>query len=213
MKRILSLALAATLAVLLYAQLPVGIIRSSFIGVPGAQSSSGLVLVEEHTASSSAELDFTTCISGTYDDYQVNLVNLLNATDAQPLYMQVSTDGGGTYSTSTYSWANNQALSSASAAVNGSTSDSGYILGAGQQSNTAAWGGLSGHFAFLNPGSASAYKMVTGQTFSLDSRDALGAIRNTGGTWATTTAVNAFRLKFGSGNIASGTARCYGYSK
>lgn len=213
MKRFAILILTATLGVLVYSQVPASFVKSGIIFGPAAQGGSGLVLIEEHTASTSAELDFTTCISATYDDYQINLLNVLPATAAQPLFLQMSTNGGSTYDTgSNYSWANNQAAGGGGGATNGSGGDIGIILGPGQQPTSATDGGLSGHFGFTNPANAAGYKMVTGQSYALDSRDETFAVRNTGGTYLSSTAVNAFRLIFASGNITSGTARCYGFS-
>ena len=66
--------------------------------IPPIGTSNGLVLLEQHTASSSATLDFTASITSAYDDYLIELVNVVPATNTVDLYMRVSTDGGSTLS-------------------------------------------------------------------------------------------------------------------
>ncbi len=56
--------------------------------------------LEEHAASASASLVFTTCITSAYDTYVIELRNILPATDGASLLMRVSTDGGSTYDSS-----------------------------------------------------------------------------------------------------------------
>src|SRR6185503_12648476 len=58
--------------------------------------SSGLVLLEQHTASSSATLDFTS-ISGTYDEYEIHFVNIVPATNNVSFQMRMGTGAGPTY--------------------------------------------------------------------------------------------------------------------
>lgn len=185
------------------------------LGVKWASPGGGgnFVLLEEHTASSSATLDFTTAITSTYDDYIIELLNVIPATDTEPLFMRFSTNGGSSFDAgSNYQWCNNQCLASGAGGTNGSGSDVGIIMGAGQQSSSASWGGLSGSYHLYNPLSATAWQMVTGQSMSRDARDGVAAVRNMGGAYipSSPAAVNAIRFIFGSGDIASGTIRVYG---
>src|SRR5947207_2075820 len=64
-----------------------------------AGSAGALVFLEAHTASASASLDFTTFISSTYDDYLIEGVGIIPATDAVIFRAQVGTGGGPTYDT------------------------------------------------------------------------------------------------------------------
>lgn len=204
----LSLLAAGTLAVVL-AQVPATIINSGFIpGGASAQTSSGFVLVEEHTASSSAALNFTTCISSTYDTYQIEFVQLIPATNGANLTLQVSTDGGSTYDSGAhYDWLRNTADNS-SAAQAGANGDS-KILFAPVVDTTSNWN-VSGFLKFYSPG-GSAFKSFVGQTNSLAGGDFI--LNSLAGRYAQTTAFNAFRLIASSGNLASGDARCYGLAK
>src|SRR3569833_11598 len=94
-------------------------------------SSAGLVLLEQHTASASASLVFTTCISSTYDEYQIQIVNLVPATNAVALYLAFSTDGGSTYDTTSghYTWAQNYAIASSTGGNSGTTTGPGFVIG------------------------------------------------------------------------------------
>ena len=59
---------------------------------------------ETHTASSSATLDFTTCISSSYKSYEIRFISVIPATNSIDFYMQFSTNGGSTWDTSSAYW-------------------------------------------------------------------------------------------------------------
>ena len=65
------------------------------------------MLLEQHTASNSATLDFTACISSAYDEYRIEFVALVPATNNVDLWLLVSTDGGSTFDSTSghYDWA------------------------------------------------------------------------------------------------------------
>lgn len=185
----------------------------NYIGTDGVQhriapASGALVLLEQHTASSSASLAFTTCISATYDTYEVTLVDLQTSTNAN-LEMQVSTDGGSTYDTTSGHY-----LTSADYTDGTLTTSS-----TGDGTTTMTWTtGLgsayivSGRFSFYNPGSASLAKLAAGMISVWSNTTALFNQRWTN-VYKQTTAVNTFRLAASTGTLASGTARCYGIAK
>lgn len=172
---------------------------------------SAFVLVEEHTASTSAALNFTTCISSTYDDYQIRVINLLIGTSAQRFLWQMSTNGGSTYDTgNNYQWATTFAVAGGAGGVEGSGADSGIQFSSGQSDSSATFGGTSGTYNLHNPLSATAFKPIDGISMQKDSRDSTGSKRDLGAVYASATAVNAFRFISSSGTITSGTVRCYG---
>ena len=181
----------------------------------GGGGGGALVLLEQHTASSSASLDFTACISSTYDTYKIVLVNVVPATTAQPLYMRMSTNGGSSYdSSSLYQYEYTNALAGTSGqAAEGSASAGQIILGAGQIDSTTDYGGVTGTMEFYNPGGSQSYKLLIGQFVIRDKRDAVISVRNQSAVYINTTATNAFQFLFASGNIASGTIRVYGIAK
>ncbi len=176
----------------------------------------GLVLVEEHTASNSASLAFTTCISSTYDEYQLELLNLLPASDANDFWLQFSTDGGSTYdSTSGHYGTGIESWIAATNSQTGSTSDTKILLSQGlsQISSNATYGGISGTYKIFSPG-LTQYVRVSGMTNSADSAGVqfdLGTVN--AGSYRGGSAANAFKILAASGNITSGNARCYGLAK
>ena len=217
MKRILSLLTIGTLITLLVAfalaQVPASLIRSGVIfGTPSAQSGSGLVLVEEHTASNSAALNFTSGITSTYDDYKIRVVGMVPATASVSIQIQFSSDGGATYDTGTnYEWSNYAFLALASG-NEGNNSDIGITIGTKELSATGT-PPFAGEYSIADPLSASKWKNVYGQGFSLDTRNSGSNGIVTAGSYQSTTAVNAFRVIATTGNITSGTVRLYGLAK
>jgi hypothetical protein len=173
--------------------------------------SSGLNLIEQHTASTSASLDFTTCISGTYDTYQFELLNILPATDGAFLHMRVSTDGGSTWVTATdYSY---QAFrfNGGSAAGSG-TGQTAIVFSETNGIGNAASFGLVGTLKLYSPGSTSVHKAVNGQ-IQFRNTTALRIVHIVSGIYEQNTAVNAVQFFASTGNLTSGTIRCYGLAK
>jgi hypothetical protein len=171
------------------------------------------VLLEQHTASSSASLNFTTGITSTYDDYIIDLVNIIPATDGANLLMTVSTDGGSTYSSTGYRWSYNYlSVGGTTAGTVNSLSDSAWHL-ANANKNTTGLGGASGRLHLPNPLNASANKVLSLDLIQWNSGDSNPFKYYGGGSWGTTTAVNAVKFLFDAGNIASGTIRLYGLAK
>jgi hypothetical protein len=174
----------------------------------------GIHLLEQHTASSSASLDFTTCITSTYDDYLLEITEILPGTTATELYIQFSTDGGSNYSTSGYHWAANYMFTdSTTVAPSRSDSASGLsVFGTNPKMNTGT--GRAGYASLYlkGLGSSSLYKVAHGTTIAAASNGVFGGGAFFG-HWSTQTAVNALRLISSSGDLASGVARVYGIAK
>jgi hypothetical protein len=182
-----------------------------FTSQVGATGSSGsFVLIEEHTAASSAALNFTSCISATYDNYEIDLVNILPASTSS-VGLQMSTNGGSSYDTgSNYSW-DAFAFSTAGTGNNGSNGDTQLTL----LPNYTAVANftVAGQYRLFGPASG-ANPIVAGTGFALTAADGRTAEGFTlAGAYLSTTAVNAFRVIASTGNLTSGTARCYGIAK
>jgi hypothetical protein len=174
----------------------------------GAGGGGALVLLEQHTASASASLDFETWYDAAYDTYLIEIVALVVATDNVNIILRMSTDGGATYdSGNNYAWAANQVATNAFNAGVGSAADSSIQLA--RAVDNAATNGVIGHYTLANPASTASYKGLTGQSFMLQN-DANFYVMNGGGLYLSTTAVNAFQILASSGNLASGTVRVYG---
>lgn len=187
--------------------------NSTTIQDAGAACGSGgggaLVLLEAHTASSSSALNFTTSISSTYDDYQIEVVNLLPATNNVELQFEVSTDGGSTYQATNYFWNYSYAGTSADSGIQGGGLSATYAKFGTSVSNSATGGGVTSTLRLYSPLSSSFSKILRLHTEYFHQNGAYYSLIG-GGGWNSTTAVNAFRIRFSSGNIASGTVRVYG---
>lgn len=174
--------------------------------VPG-----GWVLVEQHTASSSAALQFTTGITSTYDNYVCEIIDVIPASASQAFLYQVSTNGGSSYDSSSNYYYGTDYIPN--------TGSGGNLVGNGVTSvtiftsidNTVSNGGISGNFFIYAPGNTSSRKASTFHVAASQSGAFYAGFGSS--TWNLTTAVNAFQFFFASGNIASGTIRCYGIAK
>lgn len=180
----------------------------------------GLVLLASQTASSSADLSFATrnatgqsgaIFQSDYDDYLIEFVNVIPATNAVTLGMRMSTNGGSTYdSGANYKWA--YQFSNTAGATGASNSAAGTsITIAGSYSNTSS-AGAKGTVEIAGPLSASQTKPILLRSAFLAS-DANYYHLHGMGLYNSTTAVDAVRFLMSSGNIASGTIRIYGIKK
>lgn len=182
--------------------------------VNGSSPGGALVFREAHTASTSATLDFTTWYSASYDAYAIELQNVIPATNAVDLYMRVSTNGGSSYDSgnnyaiSIFAWTN--AASATAGEAPGSPVGQWVARKVTEISSNSNYG-VCGRIVLYSPGSTSHYKRIDARLGYLTNSSAQASVESRG-TYLSTTAVNAFRFLFSSGNIASGTIRVYGIS-
>ncbi len=177
-----------------------------------AAGSGALVFLEAHTASSSASLDFTTFISGTYDTYLIEGFGLVPATNTADMNLEIGTGGGPTYDTgSNYEWVGNGYRSDGVGHTN--IGSSGVTKLFNSMSNTAAYGFGTFSLTATNLQSTALRKILHGTAQFVDSSP--GNCFNVWGmSWNTSgTAVTALRFIMSSGNITSGTIRIYGITK
>ncbi len=189
---------------------PSGLIWGNADQTAAGGTAGALVFLQAQTASASAQLDFTSFISSTYDEYQIEFVQVIPATNAVTLIMRMGTGAGPTWdSGSNYSWTNYRwnAAGSTFAATN---PDTGITINNSTDtiSNSANYG-LNGTVRLFNPGGA-IYKRVTGQVDYL-STNLEGVVL--AGAYLSTTAVTGVRFLMSSGNITSGIIRVYGIAK
>ncbi len=177
-------------------------------------SGGGLVLLEQHTASASATLDFTTCISSTYDEYQIEFLNVLAATNNSNFLMRVGTGGGPTYDTgSNYYWQEFTKRLGGGDTTQGGTSTSAQLAGDGVGTSNNSSYGVSGSMRFFNPGGALLGKYFNGVLHWYYNTGADTVTSTVRGLYGSTTAITALRFFFAAGNITSGTIRIYGIEK
>ena len=185
----------------------------SVTAVGGAGGAGALILLEQHTAASSATLDFTTFISSTYDSYRLEVVDLSPANNATDLLVQMGTGGGPTWDTgNNYEMAGRLFSTSGSDVVwNAETGAGGIIFKS--MSNNAGYGSGQATSTIRNLQSTAHRKSIFGTLYFVSSAPA--AVFGSGGLdWITTaTAVTGLRFLMSSGNIASGTIRIYGVAK
>lgn len=181
----------------------------------GAGGQSGLVLLAELSASSSASLSFTTrnvtgqsgsIFQSDFDEYLVEIINLIPATNTAELYLQFNADTG-----ANYGWAGFRFVSGATGSAGANSGQTQISLTAsGSPSNNSNYG-IRGSFKLFDPASA-IYKGINGDFTFLDSSS--NVIKSSvAGFYQVATAVSSLQIKESSGNIASGTIRVYGVSK
>lgn len=162
------------------------------------------------TASSSAELDFTTCLSGTYNDYEIRYRDIVRSSATAELLVQVSTNGGSTWDSTSghYSWARAYAgvVAGNSTGFTAQQSDTGFTLTGGPTASAdIANSPLSGRMTLFGVNSTN-YKNFQGTQM----------LNSTGVTYGedvweqyiVATAINAVRVIPSTGTITSGTVTC-----
>ena len=199
--------------------LPASLVNNSIANVTSynaSVSTGNMVLISSQTASNSASISFTTGINSTYKEYQFWFDNLVPASNSVQFGINFSTDGGSTYSvTKTSSWfqalhyendsntylqyrtendlAQSTAIQLLTFGVRNATPDTDE--------------GVCGTLNFYNPSSTTYVKHFIANTHSVRewSHNVFCS-----GYCNTTSAVNAVKFQYDSGNIATGTILMYG---
>lgn len=175
-------------------------------------SGGGLTLLDTKTASTSAQLDFTSIITSTYDIYWFVFSNLLPATNGDSLYMRISTDNGATFlSTNVYSYSFLWSGTGQDTFTSARSTSTDKFLIANATSNTASFGGVTGSIMLWNP-LGSTQKRYSGSTNMVDTGGNYN-VAMTNGFATTTTAANAVRFIASSSDLASGAIYCFGEQK
>ncbi len=179
--------------------------------VPTGSSQGSQIFLERHVASNSAQLDFTSFISGTYDKYLIVGESIILASNAVDLQVHFGSGGGPTYDTgsgNTYVWGSLGINS-----VGGGVNDSGQT-GAGRifqsMANAAGYGFGSFRFIATQLQSTSLRKFLVGDACYASSTPAQ-IVKTMMVVWTdTATACTALRFIASSGNITSGSITIYG---
>jgi hypothetical protein len=187
---------------------------TSVAGLTGAVPG-GLVLVEQHTASASTALQFTTGITSSYDDYELRCQNLIPTTNGDNFEIRMSTNGGSSYdSSSIYDVLyTNIASGSVTPGLNTNQSAGGFL---GNISNNANYG-VSLVLHLTNPGGSTGYKYYSTEHATYYNSSTSTIYQGVySGDYRNSTAVNAFEVipnTNGTNTWASGTCRLYGVAK
>ena len=189
---------------------------SAISSLPASIPTGALTLLSTQTASSSASISFTSGLDSTYDSYVFKLINVQPATDNVILGLNFSTDGGSNYNvtkTTTFFRAfHSEADTTSFGYVTAedlaqSTSDQNIMWNIGNGADEASCSQIQ----FFNPSSTTFVKHFIVRSMDYAAADGAGD-RFIAGYCNTTSAVNAVRFQFSSGNIASGTFKLYGVS-
>jgi hypothetical protein len=160
--------------------------------------------------SSDASVEFTTAgwFDGTYKFLVFDFINVLPATDATRLDFTASVDGGSTYLAGTsYSFIHNgRSGGSASATTSAGASHLRLVTGVFQGNGTEET--YSGRVILYSPDSSKYKDVKIDSMYIADDGDL--TVTSGAGQIFTTSAVDAVKLAFNSGNIASGEILVYG---
>ena len=183
-------------------------------GVLSGTCSPAMVKLYSLTSSSTVaahDID-STYINSTYKRYTLEIFDLQCATDNQPLQLEFSTDNGSSYLTGSCDRLNigtttdegNDAIKSRNTASNDTLQISG---GTNFGTGTGEVGALT--IQLVNFLDTAHYKLIY-YTGAKINNDGAGGIEFGGGSVRTTSAVNAVKFRFSSGNITAGTFVLYG---
>lgn len=168
----------------------------------------GRTLISSQTASASTSILFTSGITG-YQYYQIEWYEIVAATNATQIQLQISTDGGSTYIATNYT--NGGVVGDStpqvvtSSAITTAVALSGTIL-----SNTAY--GMNGFVECYGLTNTALRKnFIVTSNYVTSTGTLSSTMRST--CWSTTTAaVNAIKFFITGSNITSGTVRLFGIS-
>jgi hypothetical protein len=178
---------------------------------------SSQVLISSQTADDDASLSFTSGIDSTYDEYIFEFINMNPATNSTNFTFQCSTDGGSNYNTtvtSTAFWAYHNEDGADGTLIYNTSIDQAQAtayqplaagVGSGADEATA------GELHLFNPSSTTYVKnwYSTQNTTSGDT-PTYDYFVKTAGYFNTTSAINAIRFQFASGNINEGIIKLWG---
>jgi len=183
-----------------------------------AASPATLVLLSTQTASSSANISFTTGLDSTYDEYIFKFINIHPATDNVNFTFNGSTDGGSNYNltkTTTNFLAYHYESDAGAGLYYDTTLDqaqSTSFLNLTDSLDNANDVNCSGTLTLFNPSSTTYVKHFISNVNIISNNDA-SINTYVAGYGNTTSAVNAVRFQFSSGNIDDGIIKLYGVKK
>ena len=173
------------------------------------------ILISEQTASSSASIEFTSGIDSTYPIYKFEFINIHPATDGSVFEFNFSTDSGSNYNvtkTTTAFYAEHDEADTVTSLTYSTGADLAQstnfqrlapAVGNGSDENT------SGTFQLFNPSSTTYVKHFISNInqYHFDNYTQNWYVAGYGNT---TSAINAIRFQFSSGNIDDGIIKMYG---
>ena len=190
---------------------------SAITSLPASISGGGMTLISTQTASSSANVSFTSGIDDTYDEYVFKFYDIHPATNTVYFQFNMSIDSGSNYNvtkTTTFFRARHQEDDGGSALeyrtaddLAQSTSDQRLNVRLGNGNDES----FSGELTLFNPSSTTFVKHFISKSNEYGDNDQSDN-HFVAGYGNTTSAVNAVRFQMSSGNIDSGVIKLYGIS-
>jgi len=188
---------------------------ASITSLPSGVTGSSLVLISTVTASSSANISFTSGIDSTYKEYIFKFIDVHPATDGATLELEASTNGGSSYGvtkTTTYFTAYHAEDGSSQALtyytdqdLAQSTSSQNITHYQGNDNDQSG----SGTLQIFDPSSTTFVKHFM-TSHSESTLHDYNVSNHVAGYFNTTSAINAIKFSMSSGNIDSGTFKLYG---
>ncbi len=174
------------------------------------------VLLSETTASSDSTISFTSGIDSTYKEYIFKFINCHPSANGPNFNVNFSIDGGSNYNVTKTTWffhsrhdedgSDGQVVYDTGGDLAQGTGNQYISRGIG---NSSADECLSGEFVIYNPSDTTFIKHFVGVSNSMEV-NASSQAAYFGGYCNTTSAVNAVRFAFNTGNIDTGTIKLYG---
>lgn len=167
-----------------------------------AASQAGLILISTQSPAAVASVDFTSGLTSTYDEYELHIINLKPASDAA-LWLRTSSNSGSSFDAGASDY--DRDLSGSS------LTDSKLLVGGSTSIAAAEAGGFSGVVSIFRPSVSKPcqfYWRGVAVHADTNAHPIAGA-----GQRRATGVVNALRLLFSTGNIASGFVALYGIRK
>jgi hypothetical protein len=199
---------------------PAGITNATVANITSFPNASGgtLMLLSTQTASASATISFTTGLDSTYDEYIFKFIDIHPANNNANFTFNGSTDSGSNYNvtktTSFFETYHNEADSDTNLIYNQprdlaqSTAFQQIVAESANANDSSCVGTLT----LFNPSSTTYVKhfisRTNGMTFDTYTHEA-----NVAGYFNTTSAINAIRFQYSSGNIDAGIIKLYGVKK
>jgi hypothetical protein len=174
-----------------------------------------LIHISSQTANDSASISFTTGIDSTYKEYQFYFINIRPATDGANFQFNLSTDSGSNYNvTKTTTFFRAYHLEDDSTTGLNYSTDDDLAQSTGYQNirpdaDNDADSNSAGTLQLFNPSSTTYVKHFIADMQGVANNGNSSRVF-IGGYGNTTSAINAIKFQFSSGNIADGTIAMFG---
>src|SRR5262245_14042271 len=177
---------------------------------PTVTSGNRALLTRQVVSTPVASVDFTAGIDTTYDEYEITVINAVNASENASLWLRVSTDGGATFAAANYQWAGMHAFVVTTASgLTGNSGVGSLQLGPGVAANTP----YNQRIWFNQPWQSTFNKRFQWDSNGTQTTNSNFRVTGAGAYQGNVLSINGVRLLPGSGNFTAGTFNLYGIAK